>query len=161
MLLQDIFTASRIKYGLEAGDKDEIFEELVDVLVRGYNISNREEILHAIEDREAKMSTGIKTGIALPHGKVEGLAGICGALGVSESGIDYDSLDGEPVFLVILLVSGTENAEIHLKILKKIAELLENPAFLTDMKNSGSAEKAFSVLKNYENAMEKREMNER
>jgi PTS system fructose-specific IIC component/PTS system nitrogen regulatory IIA component len=157
MLLQDIFTVSRIKFGLEADDKDEVFEELTDVLVRGYGISNREEILASIRDRESKMSTGIKTGIALPHGKVEGFSGIFGVIGISEDGIDYDSLDGEPVSLVILLVSGTENAEAHLRILKKIAGLLENPAFITDMKNSGSAEKAFSVLKNYENDLEKRE----
>ncbi|MDR1624943.1 MAG: PTS sugar transporter subunit IIA [Spirochaetia bacterium] len=157
MLLQDIFTVSRIKFGLEAGDKDEVFEEIVDVLVRGYDIPNRGEILSTIHDRELKMSTGIKTGIALPHGKAAGLSGIFGALGVSEGGIDYDALDGEPVFLVILLVSGMENSEMHLKILKKIATLLENPSFFADMRKAGSAEKAFSVLKGYENEMEKRE----
>jgi PTS system fructose-specific IIC component/PTS system nitrogen regulatory IIA component len=157
MLLQDIFTVSRIKFGLEAEDKDEVFEELVDVLVRACPTENRNGILAAITEREAKMSTGIKTGIALPHGKVAGLSGICGAMGVSENGIDYDALDGEPVHLVILLVSGTEHAEMHLKILKKIAMLLENPSFFADVKSSGSAEKAFSVLKEYENSMEKRE----
>jgi PTS system fructose-specific IIC component/PTS system nitrogen regulatory IIA component len=157
MRLQDIFTVSRIKFGLEAQDKDEVFEELTDVLVRGYDLANREEILAAIAEREAKMSTGIKTGIALPHGKVGEISGIFGALGVSEEGIDYDALDGEPVYLVILLVSGTEDAETHLKILKKIAAFLENPAFFTDIKKSGSAEEAFSVLKNYENELEKRD----
>jgi PTS system fructose-specific IIC component/PTS system nitrogen regulatory IIA component len=157
MLLQDIFPVSRIKFGLEAEDKDEVFEELVDVLVRGYSISNRDEILACIREREAKMSTGIKTGIALPHGKVEGITGICGAIGISENGIDYDSLDGEPVRLVILLVSGPETTELHLKTLKKIAKLLENHAFYDDIRNSGSAEKAFSILRDYENELEKRE----
>jgi PTS system fructose-specific IIC component/PTS system nitrogen regulatory IIA component len=157
MLLQDIFSVSRIKTGLEAEDKDEVFEELVDVLVRGYNISNREEILAAIVEREAKMSTGIKTGIALPHGKAGGLTGISGAIGISTTGIDYDSLDGEPVYLIILLVSSLDDAELHLKTLKKIAGLLENPGFYTDMRAADSSEKGFAVLKHYEDIMESRE----
>jgi PTS system fructose-specific IIC component/PTS system nitrogen regulatory IIA component len=155
MLLQDIFSVSQIKAGLEAQDKDEVFEELVDVLVRGCGISNRDGILAAIHEREAKMSTGIKTGIALPHGKAEGLSGICGVIGISWDGIDYDALDGEPVYLVILVVSSANDSELHLKTLKKIAGLLENPDFYADMKAAPSAEKAYSVLKHYEDILEK------
>ncbi|MDR1931422.1 MAG: PTS sugar transporter subunit IIA [Spirochaetales bacterium] len=157
MLLQDIFSVSRIKAGLEAGDKDEVFEELVDVLVRGYNIPNRDEILAGIMERESRMSTGIKTGIALPHGKAAGIEGICGVIGISAEGIEYDALDGEPVYLIILLISSPDSAELHLKTLKKIAGLLENPGFYTDMRAADSAEKAYSILKQYENILESRE----
>ena len=129
MLLQDIFTASRIKVNLEAEDKDEVFEELVDHLVRNTGISGRNEIISSIQEREAKMSTGIKTGIALPHGKTDAIEGICGVLGISQKGIDYDSLDGEPVYLVILLLSSKDDSELHLKTLKKIASLLEYSDF--------------------------------
>ncbi|MDR2587987.1 MAG: PTS sugar transporter subunit IIA [Spirochaetales bacterium] len=150
MLLQDIFSVSRIKAQLEAEDKDELFEELVDVLARGYPTANRGGILAAIQEREAKMSTGIKNGIAIPHGKAEGLNGIYGALGISEKGIDYDALDGEPVYLVFLVVSSPDDAELHLNTLKKIAMLLEHPDFYADIIKAETEAKAHSVLKRYE-----------
>ena len=155
MLLQDIFSVARIKAGLEAEDKDELFEELVDVLVRGYGIANRDGVLAAVREREAKMSTGIKTGIALPHGKAEGVPGICGVIGVSRDGIDYEALDGKPVHLVILLVCSPRDTELHLKTLNKIAALLKCAGFYEDMRAADSAEKACAVLKRYEEILEK------
>ena len=153
MLLQDIFPASRIKTDLEAEDKDEAFEELVDILVRSYGLKARDEIIAAIQEREAKMSTGIKTGIALPHGKTDAVRGICGAIGISKAGIEYDSLDGEPVQLIILLISSKGDSEIHLKTLKKIAGLLESQDFYTQILNTDSPEKAYGVLKHFEDML--------
>ena len=100
MLLQQVFAPGSIKIGLESEDKDELFEELVDMLAKeGGRDFPRASVLAAVREREDKMSTGIKKGIALPHGKAEGLIGICGALGISRRGIEYASLDGEPVYL--------------------------------------------------------------
>jgi PTS system fructose-specific IIC component/PTS system nitrogen regulatory IIA component len=159
MLLQDIFSVSRIKVGLEAEDKDEVFEELVDILAQSYDITNRDEILAAIQEREAQMSTGVKTGIALPHCKANSVKGVYGALGISSKGIDYDALDGEPVYLVILLVSSPESIKLqfHLKTLKKIAGLLMNSEFYTEIIKADTAEKAHAVLKHYENVIDVQE----
>lgn len=153
MLLQDIFPASRIKVNLEAEDKDELFEELVDLLVRSYGIEGRDDIIAAIQEREAKMSTGIKTGIALPHGKTDAIKGICGAIGISGKGLDYDSLDGEPVYLVILLLSSKGDSELHLRTLKKIASLLENSDFFTQIIKADGPEKAHGILKHFEDIL--------
>ena len=153
MLLQEIFSASRIKIDLEAEDKDELFEELVDALLLGYNIRGREEVLAAIQEREAKMSTGIKSGIALPHGKTDAVEGICGILGISREGVDYDSLDGEPVHLVILLVSSQKDSELHLRTLKKIAGVLENQDFFLQIVKADSPEKAHAILKHFEDIL--------
>jgi len=114
MLLSQVFSPSRIKIGLESEEKDELFEELVDILAReGGREFPRETVLDAVWEREGKMSTGITRGIALPHGKAEGLQGISGVLGVSRKGIEYAALDGQPVFLVFLLVSSTRESELH------------------------------------------------
>lgn len=153
MLLQDIFTPSRIKIDLEAEDKDEVFEELVDHLVRNSGLSGRTEVISSIQEREAKMSTGIKTGIALPHGKTDAVTGICGAIGISRKGIDYDSLDGEPVNLVILLLSSKKDSELHLKTLKKIAELLEFSEFYQQIVKADTPEKANAIVRHYENML--------
>ena len=67
MVLGRIFSPSLIKIGLESEDKDETFEEMVDLFVSRYPDAEREGILSVIRDRESKLSTGIKTGIALPH----------------------------------------------------------------------------------------------
>ncbi len=154
MLLQQVFTPARIKIGLESGEKDELFEELVDLLDRsGGRDFPRRNVLAAVRDREAKMSTGIKKGIALPHGKAEGIEGLVGAIGVSRSGVDYDSLDGEPVYLVFMLISSTKDSELHLSALKRLARLLDDPEFYTELVAAETPERAFEILKSFEDLL--------
>ena len=154
MLLQNLFSTNRIKIDLEAEDKDEVFEELVDFMLTSYNLDNRDEILEAIQLREDKMSTGIKRGIALPHGKIDGVDGIIGTIGISRNGIDYDSLDGEPVYLIFLFVSSEKNPEKHLQALKRIAQLLEIPEFYNDILKAKSPDVINKVIKKYEELLE-------
>lgn len=151
MLIRDVFPADRIRIGLESESKDELFEELVDVYVAAKrDFSDRAAILASIQEREALMSTGIKKGIAVPHGKTTAVSGVQGVLGVSRKGIDYDSLDGQPVYLVFLLLSSPDISDNHLRVLKKLAVLLENPAFEAELAQATNPEGAFQVLKRYE-----------
>jgi nitrogen PTS system EIIA component len=151
MVLQKVFAPGSIKIGLESEDKDELFEELVDMLAKegGRNFP-RSSVLAAVRDREDKMSTGIKRGIALPHGKAEGLNGLSGALGISKRGIEYASLDGEPVYLVFMLVSSPKDSELHLAALKRLAVLLDDPEFYTDLLRADSPDRANAIIRNYE-----------
>jgi len=154
VLLQRVFAPGRIKIGLESEDKDELFEELVDLLAKeGGRDYPRGSVLAAVREREDKMSTGIKKGIALPHGKAEGLSGLSGALGISRNGIEYSSLDGEPVYLVFMLVSSPLDAELHLAALKRLAILLDEPEFYTELLGSDSPERASAILRNYESRL--------
>lgn len=154
MLLQQIFLPTRIKIGVESEEKDELFEELVELVARNDGKDfPRGAVLAAVREREEKMSTGIKKGIALPHGKAEGVQGIVGALGVSRRGIDYDALDGEPVYLIFLLVSSFKESELHLRALKRLARLLDDPAFYTELVGADTPERAFAILKNYEDLL--------
>jgi nitrogen PTS system EIIA component len=151
MLLQNVFAPGSIKIGLESEDKDELFEELVDMLAKeGGRSFPRSAVLAAVKDREDKMSTGIKRGIALPHGKAEGLAGLSGALGISRRGIEYASLDGEPVYLVFMLVSAPKESELHLAALKRLAILLDDPEFYTDLLKADTPDRANAIIRNYE-----------
>jgi len=151
MLLQNVFAPGCIKIGLESEDKDELFEELVDMLAKeGGSDFPRSAVLAAVRDREDKMSTGIKRGIALPHGKADGLVGLMGALGISKRGIEYASLDGEPVYLVFMLVSPPQESELHLAALKRLAVLLDDPEFYTDLLKADSPERANAIIRNYE-----------
>ena len=154
VLLHDLFSAPRIKCHLEAEDKAEVFEELVDLLVTQYRTNNRDEILEAIRRREEKMSTGIKKGIAIPHAKTRFTRGVIGVLGVSDHGIDYESLDGEPVRILFLLVSSEEDAGTHLAVLKKIALLVENDGFSRDVLGAGTPEKVSRIIARYEDLID-------
>jgi PTS system fructose-specific IIC component/PTS system nitrogen regulatory IIA component len=112
--------------------------------------ADRQAILAAIREREALMSTGIKQGIAIPHGKTTGVDGVCGVLGISRRGIEYDALDGQPVHLVFLLLSGPDAAESHLRALKKLALLLESESFKKELEAAASPQEAYRVLERYE-----------
>jgi len=150
MFLYDAFPPELIKIGLEAEDKDEVFEELVDHFCQVLKNNAREEILKALREREAKMSTGIQKGIALPHGKTNAISHVQGILGISKKGIDYDALDGQPVYLLFTLLGPQAEAEKHLKLLKRLAELLDNPQFYTDLLAQNDPQSANSIIKKYE-----------
>ncbi len=154
VLLHDLFIAPRIKCHLEAEDKTEVFEELVDLLVTQYKTDHRDQILDAIRRREEKMSTGIKKGIAIPHAKTGFTHGVIGVLGISDHGIDYESLDGEPVRILFLLVSSEEDAGTHLAVLKKIALLVENEGFSRDVLGAGNPERVSRIIARYEGMLD-------
>ncbi len=151
MLLKQVFPADCIKVGLESEYKDELFEELVDVYVRAHaDFADRDEIIRAINERESLMSTGIKKGIAIPHGKTPAVNGIRGVMGISKTGIDYEALDGEPVYLVFLILSSPSESEQHLRVLRNLAMLLDNPSFQADLMSAATADEANRVIQKYE-----------
>jgi PTS system fructose-specific IIC component/PTS system nitrogen regulatory IIA component len=150
MFLHDVFLPEFIKVDLEAEDKDEAFEELVDHFCQAANSNAGGDILVALRDREAKMSTGIRKGIAIPHGSTNAVSNVSGVLGVSRKGIDYDSLDGEPVYILFMIVAPQKDTEKHLRLLKRLAEFLENPHFCTDLQAQRDAQSAYKIICKYE-----------
>ena len=150
MFLYDVYKPDFIKINLEAEEKEEAFEELVDQFCHASMIHARKEILDAIRDRELKMSTGIRQGIAIPHGKTDVVDKIYGMLGISKQGIDYDALDGKPVYLLFLILAPEKESEKHLRLLKRLAELLDNPKFYTDLLAQTTSQGAHGILKKYE-----------
>ena len=150
MFLYEAFPSELIKIGLEAEDKEEAFEELVDLFCQTKKIDAREEILEALRERESKMSTGIQKGIALPHGKTNAIDEVQGILGISKKGIDYDALDGQPVYLLFMFLAPQADSEMHLRLLKRMVELLNNHQFYTDLLLQSDPQSAVSIIKKYE-----------
>ncbi|MDR2021407.1 MAG: PTS sugar transporter subunit IIA [Treponema sp.] len=153
MFLYDVFSPEFIKVGLEAEDKEEAFEELVNHFCQSARSNAREEILNAVRERESKMSTGIQKGIAIPHGKTNAVDKVFGVLGISKKGIDYDALDGQPVYLIFMMLAPQSDTEKHLRLLKRVAELLDNPSFYTDLVAQNDAQGAYGVIKKYEDIL--------
>ena len=150
MFLYEAFPPELIKIGLEAEDKDEVFEELVDQFCQAKKLNVREDVLDALKERESKMSTGIQKGIALPHGKTNAIEKVYGILGISKKGIDYDALDGQPVYLLFMLVAPPSDSEKHLRLLKRLSELLFNPQFYTELLAQNDPRNANGIIKKYE-----------
>jgi len=150
MILQDVLLPEFIKVDMEAEDKDEAFEELVDYYCQADDSSAFDDILQAIIAREAKMSTGIHKGIAVPHGKTSAVDTMRGVLGISRKGIQYDSLDGEPVYLLFMIISPMEDSERHLRLLKHLAELMEMPQFQNELQSQKDPQSAYKVIRKYE-----------
>jgi PTS system fructose-specific IIC component/PTS system nitrogen regulatory IIA component len=153
MFLYEVFRPELIKVDLEAADKEEAFEELVDHFCQAEKSNAREEILDALREREAKMSTGIHKGIGIPHGKTNAVENVYGVLGISPKGIDYDALDGEPVYLVFMVLIPQKDTEKHLRILKRMAELLENPQFYIELVAQKDAQGVYNVIRKYEDVL--------
>jgi len=150
MILQDVLLPEFIKVDMEAEDKEEAFEELVDYYCQADNCGAYDDILQAIVTREAKMSTGIRKGIAVPHGKTTAVNTLRGALGISRKGIQYDSLDGEPVYLLFLIISPMEDSEKYLRLLKHLAELMEIPQFRVELQSQKDPQSAYKIICKYE-----------
>ena len=128
MLLGEILRSEVVKTRLEATDKLEAIEELVDVLVEAHEIplSLRDHVVDAVVERERSMSTGMEHGVALPHGSISEIDDIVGALGVARDGIPFESIDGQPAQLIILLVLPKDKFQAHVRTLAGIAHLLQN-----------------------------------
>jgi PTS system fructose-specific IIC component/PTS system nitrogen regulatory IIA component len=150
MLLQDVLLPEFIKVEMEAENKDEAFEELVNYFCKADKSKSHDEILEAIKAREAKMSTGIKKGVAVPHGKIKTVKSIRGVLGISKKGIQYDALDGEPVYLLFMIISPMGDSENHLRFLKHLSELMEITQFQLDLKEQKDSKSVCNIIRKYE-----------
>ena len=153
MILGKIFSPSMIKVPLEAEDKEEVWEELVDLFVSDNNRNMTKEIIDAIRERETKLSTGIKNGIAVPHARLDSIKEICGVIGISPEGLDYDSLDGQPVHAVFLVLSPGGDCFSYLRVLRRLALLLEMPDFYPSLVKERTPEGIHSVICRFEDEL--------
>ncbi len=153
MLLENILSPELIKVEIKAQDKDAVFRELVDFYCKAVGSTHGEDIIKAIQEREAKMSTGISKGIAFPHGKTNAVDKIHVVIGISKKGIQYDSLDGEPVYLLFMIISPVEDPQNHLRLLKHLADLIETPLFRTELQSQNDPKSAFETICKFESML--------
>jgi len=152
MLLSEILHASVIKTELMAGNKIEAIEELVDVLVAAHEVplSLREHVLEAVSNRESQMSTGMEHGIALPHASSDKIEDIIGTMAVLPEGIEWDSLDGMPARIIILMVLPRRNFHGHVRTLAGIAHLMGNAGFRQSLLKARDVDAVLSLIEDAE-----------
>jgi mannitol/fructose-specific phosphotransferase system IIA component (Ntr-type) len=136
--IADMLSADRVK-DLSSVRKDDVLAELCGLLASAPEVTDPKAFLKAIKNRETAMSTGIGMGIAIPHAKIPSITGFVMAAGRSREGIDFDSLDGRPARIVILLGASDSQADEFLKLIAKIGALLNQPGFMDRFLAAGTS----------------------
>ena len=152
MDISDFLCPKAIKSDLQSTKKEDVIEELVDLLIEAGAVQKKvkPKLVEILLAREALGSTAIGQGIAIPHGKCDQVTKLTGALGISKKGVDFDSLDGEPAHILCLLVAPMDSAGPHLKALAQISRLLKDKYFRDSLK-SAPDEKTILRLVNQDN----------
>lgn len=146
MKLKEILSEDLIKVPLTGREKRQVIEEMVDVLATARRIKSKDEVLKAILEREALMSTGVGDGVAIPHGKAEAAPEIVAALGIAKAPVDFDAIDDKPVNLVWLLVGPPHQTGPHLKALSRISRLVHKRDFRERLATANTAADAFGTI---------------
>ncbi len=134
---------------LKSTDKISVIKEMVESLKGSNSIdpSQVNDILRALMKREELGSTGIGKGVAVPHAKHDSIKNIIGIAARSVKGVEFDALDGEPVFLFFLLLSPKDSAGIHLSALERISNVIRDADFRRFMKEADTQEEIVETLK--------------
>jgi len=126
MNLKTVLTKETITLHLKGTTKEEIINELLDILVSADKVQDKAAAFAAVMDREKKMSTGMKHGIAIPHGKSATIKDLVACIGISDTAVDFDSLDHEPCRIFIMTLSPLEKTGPHLQFLAEISLLFKS-----------------------------------
>ena len=146
VLLTELLTPDRIKIPLTAVRKEDLLRELVDIVARTAEVTDPADVLRAVEEREAVLSTGIGGGVAIPHGKAASVESLVLAAGVAPDGLDFEALDGQPVQLFFLLVGPESAAGDHVKALSRISRLLRREGFRSRLAAAASPQQFYDIL---------------
>lgn len=152
MLLTDLLTPERIRIPLQATTKEAILHELVQVIAQNEHIEDPAEVLRAVREREAVLSTGIGNGVAIPHGKSAAVPELRMAAGITREPVDFDALDGQPVNLFFLLVGPETAAGPHIKALSRISRLVRKDSVRQQLAAARSAREFYDAMKVAETA---------
>jgi len=151
MILTQILQPDCFKVPVESRDKEAVISELVDLLDAKGLLSDRGSVLEAVLTRERTQSTGTGAGIAIPHGKCNAVKELVIAIGIAHDPIEFNSIDGKPVTILILLVSPADQTGPHIQALATISRLMLNDELRQKLEKVASAEKAYALLNDQEN----------
>ncbi len=152
MTLSELLNPNAITLKLRAETKREALVELVDLLERGHGFNSQGEILDRVMRREAMMSTGLFPGAAIPHGKARSAERMAAACGISPAGVAFESEDGQPTHLFVLLVSPESATTQHVKLLANISRLLKEERVRKGLSAVESPEAFLEALRSAESA---------
>jgi len=150
MKLMDFLIPDAIESDMRSTTKEDAVRELVALLKRAGAISDEDSVAKIVLEREELGTTGIGEGIAVPHGKSNAVDKLVAAFGRSEKGIDFASIDNQPVHLLFLLVAPIDSAGPHLMALARISRLLKNTDFRASLKKAKGRSEILEICESEE-----------
>ncbi|MFZ1202426.1 MAG: PTS sugar transporter subunit IIA [Desulfobacterales bacterium] len=146
MKILDVLPKDAILADLKAQDKKGILEELVEPISQLKDV-NREELVRVLMERERLGSTGIGSGIGIPHGKLKDLDELVLGFGLSRKGVDFESMDNRPTHIFFLLVTPENSTGLHLKLLARISKILKHDPFRERLMTATDRDEIYAIIK--------------
>ena len=147
MELNKVIKSETIELNLQGTTKEEILEELTDLLVKDGAISDKEGFLKDVYEREAVSSTGIGSHVAIPHGKSQSVVRTSIAMGRTTHDIEWESLDNKPVkFIILFAVTEEDKNTTHIKLLSKVAGTLADEDLCKELLTVKSTEDIIRIF---------------
>lgn len=143
--LSDLLAPDAVVAGLTIGNKKALFQQLGTVASRAYGLDGR-EVADRLTERERLGSTGFGGGVAIPHGKLDGLRTVVGMFARLEKPVDFAAIDELPVDLVFVLLSPTGAGADHLKALARVSRRLRDRGFTAKLRGAGSTDALYALL---------------
>ena len=155
MKLSDIIPEGGILDDLKATGKEDVIREMVQALIKIGRVDERasSKVIKALLDREELGSTGIGTGVAVPHAKHDSINDLVGVFGRSRKGINFDALDGESVHILFLLLSSKSASGAHLEVLAYISRLVRDERFVKFLRDAKDTASIRDVLREAEQTL--------
>lgn len=150
MVLTQILQPRCIKVPVLSRDKQSVITELVDLLNANKLLNDRDVALQSVLAREQTRSTGIGGRIAIPHGKSSEVNDLVVGMGIAQKPIEFDSIDGRPVTIIILLLSAIDKTGPHIQALATISRLMLDEEFKQRLEMAGSPQEAYKLLQEKE-----------
>jgi nitrogen PTS system EIIA component len=146
MRILDFLRSDSIIGSMKASSKDEALTELLGPILEAHLNLDKTKLLQTILDREKLGSTGLGGGVAIPHGKFEGLDRLAASFGRSQKGVDFESMDNKPAYLFFMLIAPKNCAGDHLKALARISRLFKDPLLTNNLRQANSSDEIFRLL---------------
>lgn len=145
MEIHDLLNPASVVFGLKAGSKKQVLQELARIAAAQVGLHER-VVFDVLLERERLGSTGVGEGVAIPHGRIADLNGLSGVFALLKQPVDFDSLDGRPVDLVFLLLAPQSAGADHLKALSRISRLLRDRDMRDKLRGARSDDALFALL---------------
>ena len=150
MKITDVLSEENIAVNLDVSNKEEAINALIDLIANSGKVKNISKVREAVFERERIMSTGIGQGFAIPHGKTDAVTDIVAAFAVLKKPIDFNSLDGQPVKLIFLLVGRNNLVGQHIKLLSRISKLMSKNELRENLLKANSPKEVLELFKKEE-----------
>ena len=143
--LHDLLAPNAVLERVGAGTRKALFQQLAAVAASAYGL-DADAVVEAVAAREKLGSTGFGAGVATPHGKLAGLAQVCGVFARLANPLDFDAVDDLPVDIVFMLLSPPDAGAAHLKALARVSRALREKAFVEKLRGAGSRDALVALL---------------